>query len=111
MIIEPSRRPARIAAYVALLVCGWLVLLIALTFAGPQKTLAVIGPQAQTIAAIVEARGQILRAYGYVTLARSDQAGFVGRLYSAGALLVLDADQAGGCTGPPPKRAAAKPRS
>jgi hypothetical protein len=31
--------------------------------------------------------------------ARSDDAGFVVRLYAAGALLVLDAEQAGGCSG------------
>jgi hypothetical protein len=37
-----------------------------------------------------------------VTIARSDDAGFVARLYAAGALLVLDAEQAGGCSGLPP---------
>ena len=38
-----------------------------------------------------------------MTIARSDDAGFVARLYAAGALLVLDAEQAGGCSGLPPK--------
>lgn len=102
------RTTLRIAGAVALVGCGWLMLLTALTFAGPQRTIAVIGPQAQAIAAVVKAKGQLLVAYDYVTLARSEEAGFVGRLYAAGALLVLDADQAGGCTGLPPKRVVAK---
>ncbi len=99
----------RIAGAVALVGCGWLALLTALTFAGPQRTIAIIGPQAQAIAAVVTAGGLILVASDYVTIARSEEAGFVGRLYSAGALLVLDADQAGGCSGLPPKRVVAKP--
>ena len=45
-------------------------------------------------------------ALQYVTFARSDDAGFVARLYAAGAILVLDADQVGGCSGRPPKPSA-----
>ncbi|MBI5318852.1 hypothetical protein [Bradyrhizobium sp.] len=102
------RSPLRLAGSAALVACGWLTLLVVLTFAGPQKTIAVVGPQAQAIAAVVQAKGHILVAYDYVTIARSEETGFVGRLYAAGALLVLDADQAGGCSGLPPKRAVAK---
>lgn len=103
------RSPLRIAGAVALVVCGWLALAIGLSFAaGPDKSIAIIGPQAQAIAAVVKAKGHILVAYDYVTIARSEEAGFVGRLYAAGALLVLDADQAGGCSGLPPKRVVAK---
>lgn len=99
------RFPLRIASAVALVVCGWLSLVVGLAFAaGPDKSIAIVGPQAQAIAAVVKAKGRILVAYDHVTIARSEEAGFVGRLYSAGALLVLDADQAGGCTGLPPKR-------
>ncbi|MCW5704050.1 MAG: hypothetical protein KIT82_15880 [Bradyrhizobium sp.] len=94
----------RIAGGAALMICGWLALLIALTFASPQRTIAVIGPQTRAIAAVVQANGRILMSYDYITIARSEEAGFVGRLYAAGAWLVLDADQAGGCTGLPPKR-------
>lgn len=103
------RLPLRIAAGVTLVVCGWLTLVVGLTFAaGPDKSIAIIGPQAQAIAAVVKAKGHILVAYDYVTIARSEEPGFVGRLYGAGALLVLDADQAGGCSGLPPKRVVAK---
>ena len=108
-IKERFRLPLRTAAAVALVASGWLTLVVALTFAaGPEKSIAIIGPQAQAIAAVVKAKGHILVAYDYVTIARSEDAGFVGRLYAAGALLVLDADQAGGCTGLPPKRVVAK---
>ena len=103
------RLPLRIAGAVALVVCGWLTLVAGLTFAaGPDRSIAIIGSQAEAIAAVVKAKGRILAASDYVTIARSEESGFVGRLYAAGALLVLDAEQAGGCTGPPPKRVVAK---
>ena len=87
----------------ALVVGGWLVVVIALTFgSAPGKSMAVIGPQAQALAAVVKANGRILSSNEYVTIARSDEDGFVARLYAAGALLVLDAEQAGGCSGLPP---------
>jgi hypothetical protein len=100
---------AKIAGAIALVVCGWLALLVGLTFAaGTDKSIAIIGPQAKAIAAGVKAKGHILTSYDYVTIARSEDAGFVSRLYAAGALLVLDADQAGGCSGLPPKRLVAR---
>jgi hypothetical protein len=100
---------AKIASATTLVVAGWLALVVGLTFAaGPDKSIAIIGPQAEAIAAVVKAKGHILASYDYVTIARSEHAGFVGRLYAAGALLVLDADQAGGCSGLPPKRVMAK---
>lgn len=99
----------RIACAVALVVFGWLTLTVGMAFfAGPDNSMAIIGPQARAIAAVVEANGRVLVAYDYVTIARSGDSGFVGRLYGAGALLVLDAEQAGGCTGLPPKRVVAK---
>ena len=95
----------RIALAVALVVAGWLALVIAITFGtSPGRSLAVIGPQAQAIAAIAKANGRVLSSSTYVTIARSDAADFVGRLYTAGALLVLDAEQAGGCNGLAPRR-------
>ena len=106
---ERFHPPLRIAGAVALVVCGWLTLVIGLAFAaGPERSIAIIGPQAQAIAAAVKAKGHILVAYDYVTIARSEEAGFVGRLYAAGAMPVLDADQAGGCSGLPRKRVVAK---
>jgi hypothetical protein len=95
----------RIAGAITLVVAGWLAVVTALTFgSGPGKSMAVIGPPSQALAAIVKANGRILASNNYVTIARSDDADFVGRLYAAGALLVLDAEQAGGCSGLPRRR-------
>ena len=106
-----TRRPlgtiGRIAGAITLVVCGWLAVVVALTFgSAPGKLVAIIGPPSQALAAVAKANGRILASNDYVTLARSDDAGFVARLYAAGALLVLDAEQAGGCSGLPPKRIA-----
>lgn len=113
MTIEASshsrrwRALRRIAAALALVAAGWFALVVALTFASPPgKSMAVVGPPAQALAAIVKANGHVLASSNYLTIARSDDAGFVARLYAAGALLVLDAEQAGGCSGLPPKRLA-----
>jgi hypothetical protein len=114
MIIE-GRRPVsaglrplrRIAAATALVAAGWFAIVVVLTFASaPGKSMAIVGPPARALAAVVKANGHILTSNSYVTIARSDDADFVARLYAAGALLVLDAEQAGGCGGLPPKRVA-----
>ena len=95
----------RIAGAIALVVGGWLAVVVALTFgSAPGKSMAIVGPPSQALAAIARANGRILASNDYVTIARSDDAGFVARLYAAGALLVLDAEQAGGCSGLPPLR-------
>ena len=100
-----ARRWSRIAGAIAVVIAGWFAVVVALTFGSPPgKSMAVIGPPSQALAAIAKANGRILASNNYVTIARSDDAGFVGRLYAAGALLVLDAEQAGGCSGLPPKR-------
>ena len=95
----------RIAVAVPLVVAGWLAVVIALTFvSSPGRSMAIIGPQAQALAAVTQADGRVLTSNAYVTIARSNAADFVSRLYAAGALLVLDAEQAGGCNGLAPKR-------
>lgn len=101
---SPWLRPlGRIAGAIALVACGWFAIVVALTFgSAPGKSMAIIGPPPQALAAVVRANGRVLASNAYVTLARSDDAGFVGRLYAAGAMLVLDAEQAGGCSGLPP---------
>jgi hypothetical protein len=107
-----ARRWSRIAGAIALVIAGWLAVVVALTFgSAPGKSMAVIGPQSQALAAISRANGRILASNDYFTIARSDDAGFVARLYAAGALLVLDAEQAGGCTGLPPPGSASSWRA
>jgi hypothetical protein len=95
-------RWGRIAGAIGLVIVGWLAVVVALTFgSAPGKSMAIVGPQPQALAAIAKANGRILASNDYVTIARSDDVGFVARLYAAGALLVLDAEQAGGCSGLP----------
>src|SRR6478752_743917 len=102
----------RIAGAIGLVVGGWLVVMIALTFgSAPGKSMAIIGRPAQALAVIAKANGRVLAARDYVTFARSDDPDFVARLYAAGALLVLDAEQAGGCSGLPPSLAASSLRA
>lgn len=102
-------RLGRIAGAIALVVTGWLIVVVALTFgSAPGRSMAVVGSPSHALAAIAGANGRVLASNGYVTIARSDDAGFVARLYAAGALLVLDAEQAGGCSGLPSKRLAAQ---
>ena len=104
-----GKRWGRIAGAIMLAVAGWRAVVVALTFgSGPGKSMAVIGPPSQTLATISRANGRILASNDYFTIARSDDAGFVARLYAAGALLVLDAEQAGGCTGLSPSLRAAR---
>ena len=104
MRVRSRLRPSgKLAGAIALVVCGWLAVVVALTFgSAPGKSMAIVGPQSQTLAAIANANGRILASNDYVTIARSDDSDFVARLYAAGALLVLDAEQAGGCSGLPP---------
>jgi hypothetical protein len=105
-------RWGRIAGAIALVICGWLAVVVALTFgSAPGKSMAIVGPPSQALAVIAKANGRILASNDYFTIARSDDAGFVARLYASGALLVLDAEQAGGCSGLPPARAASSLRA
>jgi hypothetical protein len=102
---QPKRRWPAMAFYASLVGVGWLVAVLALTFASPPgKAMAIIGMPAQAVAAIAAADGRVISASRFVTIARSDDAHFVAKLYAAGALMVLDAEQAGGCSGLPPRR-------
>lgn len=96
---------------------GLVLMLVAplLVLAAPRsEAVAVLarpgGSTAETTRIVAAARGEIIRASAAgLIVARSDEAGFVQRLYGAGAWLVLDPIVAGGC-GPsipdPTKRSA-----
>lgn len=116
MTIEGRQRNrwrwGRIAAAITLVATSWLVIVVALTFgSAPGKSMAVIGPPSQALAVVAKANGRVLASNEYFTIARSDDSGFVARLYAAGALLVLDAEQAGGCSGLPPPGIASTQRA
>ena len=102
----------RIVGAAAVVIVGWLAVVVVLTFgSAPGKSMAIVGPPSQALAVVAKANGRILASNDYFTIARSDDSGFVARLYAAGALLVLDAEQAGGCSGLPPSRAASSLRA
>jgi hypothetical protein len=88
---------------VACLVLGaWTAIAAMLPFVMPPgRSLAIVGPSAESLTAVAAAGGLILRADRLIVIARSDDPQFVRRLYASGALLVLDADDSGGCAGRP----------
>jgi hypothetical protein len=109
MTIETTRSRLRTCSaatgVVAIVAAGWLGVVLGLTFFSPAgNAMAIVGLPEQAFAAVTRANGRVLSAGRYVTIARSDDAGFVAQLYAAGALLVLDAEQAGGCSGMPARR-------
>ena len=95
--IRTQSAPGLIGSAVALLTP------LALLAIPRSETVALVGrPGSETgavIRMIAEAGGSILSLGGRpdVVIARSDSAGFVTRLYAAGARLVLDGSLAGGC--------------
>jgi hypothetical protein len=102
----------RIVGAAAVVIVGWLAVVVVLTFgSAPGKSMAIVGPPSQALAVVAKANGRILASNDYFTIARSDDSGFVARLYAAGALLVLDAEQAGGCSGLPPNSSLRATRS
>jgi hypothetical protein len=93
------RRALGVIAGVVLVLAAWTALVAALTLgAAPGTKVAIVGPVERSIAAITAAGGRLVQANGYAVVAQFDEPGFVPRLYSAGALLVVDA-QGGGCSG------------
>ncbi|WP_210254063.1 hypothetical protein [Methylobacterium sp. 2A] len=97
---------ARIRFQILLGALGCAVALItplALLAAPQSDTVALVGGagsgSADVVRMVAEAGGSILNVGGRpdVVIARSDSAGFVARLYAAGARLVLDGGLAGGC--------------
>ena len=86
-----------LAAFVLTL---WTGMVAAVTFATPPGvSVAIVAPSRSAIHAVIAAGGRILDAGPFITVARFDEPGFVGKLYAAGALLVLDAENSGGCRG------------
>ena len=86
----------KLAGGAAAVLGAWLAFSVAFAFVVPAgRSVAVIAP-AEVVAA---AGGVLLKASGPILITRSDDPDFVQRLYAAGALLVLDVEDAGGCSG------------
>ncbi len=98
--VRSSPSPLRVAGALGLVASAWIAVLVALSFFSPAgHAIAILGSPERALSALAQAGGTVVSQGRYVTIARSDRAGFVARLYAAGALLVLDADQVGGCSG------------
>jgi len=90
----------RLLGAAGLVLAGWLSVSAALAFVVPPgRPTAVFVPGGDGARVVAAAGGSLLRADALVAIARSDDPGFVKRLYAEGALLVLDAEDAGGCSG------------
>lgn len=92
-----SIRPLLIG--VPLVLAVWFVALLGLAFIEPPgRALAVVSPGGVdgALGAVIAADGYILQVRGDTVIAIADTPGFVGRLYAAGAMLVVPAS-AGGC--------------
>ena len=62
----------RIAGAIALVVAGWLAVIVALTLgSAPGKSMAIVGPPSKALAVIARANGRVLASNDYVTIARS----------------------------------------
>lgn len=76
------------------IVLGWLGLTaLAYVLYEPGETVMVLGPQNRTFQAIAHADAQVLSSGEGFLVARSDRTGYVRRLYSGGAWLVLPATE------------------
>jgi hypothetical protein len=92
-----------IGAAAAVLV-AWTAMMAAVTFSiAPGTSVAIFAAPGSALAAAVAAEGGLVDVGRVIVVARFDDPGFVRRLYAEGAILVLDARMAGGCTGLPPK--------
>jgi|EndMetStandDraft_5_1072996.scaffolds.fasta_scaffold896556_1 hypothetical protein len=76
----------------ALVLLAWTGILIALTFtATPGQPLAIVALPGRGLEVAAAAGGSFESLGGPVVVTRSTEAGFVRRLYGAGALMVIDA--------------------
>lgn len=95
---RPLHRVLRWGGYAGLALGGWAAIMLILPFVGPSGRLAAIpGERGTAIRAVVAAGGAVVEVRDGVVLARSGEAGFAGRLYRAGAPLVLEGRIAAGC--------------
>jgi hypothetical protein len=102
------RRLVRGTGLVLLALGGWTAVMIAMPFLGAGgRQVAVVGAPATAVRAVLAAGSEIVEVRRRVTVARSDEAGFVGALYRSGAPLVIEAGAAAGCFGRQPVNAGA----
>lgn len=92
------RRITRTVAQLLLVLGAWVAILLAMPFVGPAgRQVAVIGDSSAAARIIAAADGRIVEVRRGATLARSDDPGFVRRLYVNGARAVVEGRIGAGC--------------
>ncbi|HEX8380069.1 MAG TPA: hypothetical protein VF619_05930 [Allosphingosinicella sp.] len=90
----------RWAGGAVLALAAWAAAMVAIPFLGAEgRPVSVVGDRAAAIRAVAAADGRIVEVRGRAVIARSDRPGFAGRLYRAGAPLVIEARIGAGCSG------------
>jgi hypothetical protein len=90
----------RFIGMLALVLLAWTGVLIGLSFAaGPGRPLAIVTLPGRGLDVVARAGGSYEGFGGPLAITRSGDAGFVRRLYAAGALLVIDARVVIACRG------------
>ena len=84
--------------WATVVLAAWTAVLAGLAFAAPPGTsVAVFARPGRAADTAVRAGGSLEEFSGMIAVTRSDEPGFVLRLYRAGALLVIDARVVSGC--------------
>lgn len=104
-------RVARYGAALGLVVAAWLAMAAAAAvfFTPAGNSVAVLAPLTGGVSAVVAAGGMPLGQKGWFVFARSAEPDFVRRLYGAGAIMVIDAESTGGCSGAPRRAPVSSP--
>lgn len=97
-----ARRLIRPIAALGAVLGGWFGIMLTLPFVGPEgRLVAVVGDPRSTVPTVVSAGGRVVAVGDRFALARSDRSDdrsdFAGRLYAAGARLVIEGRVAAGC--------------
>ncbi len=91
-------RLAKFLVGVTLILAVWTAVLAGMAFfSAPGSNVAVFTSPGHAAETAVQAGGSLEEFSSMIAITRSDAPGFVGRLYGAGAFLVIDARVVAGC--------------
>lgn len=93
------RHVIRGAGCASLVLGAWAAILLVLPFSGSARELAVVGPRAAALSAIIGAGGRVVEVRRAAVIAIGTDADFAARLYRHGATLVVVGRIGAGCSG------------
>lgn len=92
------RRLARFVMWSVVVLVIWTAILAGMAFfSSPGSNVAAFTAPGRAADTAIEAGGSLEEFSSMIAITRSNEAGFVGRLYAAGAFLVIDARVVAGC--------------